>query len=42
MLEEVTFNFMVTGNGSYIFKFWQGEYANGDDQYLTIEVPVTN
>jgi hypothetical protein len=42
VLEEATFNFIVTSNGSYIFKFWQGEDANGDDQYLTIEVPVTN
>ena len=41
VLEEATFNFIVTGNGSYIFKFWQGEDANGDDQYLIIEVPVT-
>lgn len=40
--EDATFNFVVTSNGSYIFKFWQGEDANGDDQYLTIEVPVTN
>ena len=40
--DEATFNFIVTSNGSYIFKFWQGEDANGEDQYLTIEVPVTN
>ena len=39
---EATFNFIVTSNGSYVFKFWQGEDANGEDQYLTIEVPVTN
>lgn len=39
-LVENTFNFIVTGNGSYIFKFWQGEDADGEDQYLTIEVPV--
>ncbi len=39
-LVEATFNFLVTSNGSYIFKFWQGEDDNGDDQYLTIEVPV--
>ena len=38
--EDATFNFIVTSNGSYIFKFWQGEDANGEDQYLTIEVPV--
>ncbi len=39
-LVEATFNFIVTSNGSYIFKFWQGEDTNGEDQYLTIEVPV--
>ncbi|MEP3837337.1 MAG: hypothetical protein ABJM36_06795 [Algibacter sp.] len=37
---EATFNFKVTSNGSYIFKFWQGEDADGETQYLTIEVPV--
>ena len=42
VLEEATFNFIVTSNGSYIFKFWQGEDTNGNDQYLTIEVPVIN
>lgn len=40
-LTETTFNFVVTSKGSYIFKFWQGEDENGEDQYLTIEVPVT-
>ena len=39
-LVEATFNFIVTGNGSYIFKFWQGDDADGESQYLTIEVPV--
>jgi hypothetical protein len=39
-LVEATFNFVVTSYGSYIFKFWQGEDTNGDDQYLIIEVPV--
>lgn len=37
---ESTFNFIVTSSGSYIFKFWQGEDSNGENQYLTIEVPV--
>ncbi|MGE5943796.1 MAG: hypothetical protein ACM31G_05595 [Flavobacteriales bacterium] len=41
-LVEATFNFHVTSNGSYIFKFWQGEDDNGENQYLIIEVPVTN
>ena len=35
-----TFNFYVTSNGSYIFKFYQGEDTNGQDVFLTIEVPV--
>ncbi|WP_396602675.1 hypothetical protein [Algibacter sp. R77976] len=39
-LVEATFNFQVTSNGSYIFKFWQGEDTDGETQYLTIEVPV--
>lgn len=39
-LVEATFNFQVTSNGSYIFKFWQGEDDDGESQYLTIEVPV--
>lgn len=38
--EDATFNFVVTGNGSYVFKFWQGEDEAGEDQYLIIEVPV--
>ncbi|MFH4969187.1 hypothetical protein V8G61_13360 [Gaetbulibacter sp. M240] len=40
VLTEDSFNFLVTSNGSYVFKFWQGEDSNGDDIYLTIEVPV--
>ncbi|SFZ90031.1 hypothetical protein SAMN05428642_101702 [Flaviramulus basaltis] len=40
-LVEATFNFTVTSNGSYIFKFWQGEDTEGESQYLIIEVPVT-
>jgi len=39
-LVESSFNFKVTSNGSYIFKFWQGEDADGEVQYLIIEVPV--
>lgn len=40
VLIEATLNFKVTSNGSYIFKFWQGEGSDGESQYLTIEVPV--
>lgn len=39
-LSETTFNFKVTSNGSYIFKFWQGLNEQGDNVFLEIEVPV--
>lgn len=39
-IEEAKLNFYVTNNGSYIFKFWQGEDDNGEDIFLEIEVPV--
>ena len=39
-LVESSFNFVVTGSGPYVFKFWQGEDEQGEDQYLIIEVPV--
>ncbi|WP_179021508.1 hypothetical protein [Winogradskyella forsetii] len=40
--EEVTvhFNFSVTGNETYVFKFYQGEDEEGEDQYYIVEVPV--
>ena len=37
-----TFNFYVTSNGSYIFKFYQGKNTNGENVFLEYEVPVTN
>lgn len=37
---EYTFNFEVTSNGSYIFKFYQGKNQNGESLYLEYEVPV--
>jgi len=37
---EVNLDFIATNNGSYIFKFWQGKDANGEDIFLEIEVPV--
>lgn len=39
---DYTFNFYVTSNGSYIFKFYQGDDANGVPIFLEYEVPVTN
>ena len=37
---EATFNFMVNSNGTYVFKFWQGEDESGNDLYYIVEVPV--
>lgn len=37
-----TFNFYVTSNGSYVFKFYQGKDDQGNDVFLEYEVPVTN
>ncbi|MDB9960825.1 hypothetical protein OAD62_01890 [Oceanihabitans sp.] len=37
---EASFNFRATDPGSYIFKFWQGTDDDGEDLYLTVEVPV--
>ena len=37
---EATFNFKVTNNGTYVFKFWQGKDASGTDLYYIVEVPV--
>ncbi|HPF96634.1 MAG: hypothetical protein R2802_08530 [Flavobacteriaceae bacterium] len=38
---EVSFNFKPTSLGTYVFNFWQGEDENGEDQFMVIEVPVT-
>ncbi len=37
---EATINFLAGSEESYIFNFWQGRDANGENQFLTIEVPV--
>ena len=39
-LVDATIDFTATSNGSYIFKFWQGQTSDGEDEYLIIEVPV--
>ena len=41
-LSTYTFNFYVTSNGSYIFKFYQGKDDQGNNIFLQYEVPVTN
>lgn len=38
---ESSFTFLVENNaGTYIFKFWQGENEDGQDEYLVFEVPI--
>jgi len=37
---EASFDFRATELGSYIFKFWQGTNDEGEDLYMTYEVPV--
>jgi hypothetical protein len=39
---EQTFDFYVTNNGSYIFKFWQGTNDSGEDVFYEVEVPVVD
>lgn len=39
--KESSFDFYVSNSESYIFKFFQGEDANGANVFLEYEVPVT-
>ena len=39
-LVEKTFDFKAVYNQTYVFKFWQGEDENGEDVFLTYEIPV--
>lgn len=39
-LSEVSFNFMVTNTGSYIFKFFKGKDDSGKDVFEEVEIPV--
>ena len=40
VLVEETFNFYVTSTGNYIFKFWTGKDAEGNNTYLEYDIPV--
>jgi hypothetical protein len=39
-LYECSFPFQATSNGSYVFKFWQGEDGQGNDVFIEYEIPV--
>ena len=38
----VSFDFIVYGTETYLFKFYQGENDEGIDQYYLVEVPVVD
>jgi len=38
--EVASFNFVVLHNQPYLFRFYQGEDMNGEQQFLEIEVPL--
>ncbi len=38
--QDTSFSFEVLYDETYIFRFWQGEDENGEQQYLEVEVPV--
>ena len=38
--ETATFNFVVLYDEPYVFRFWQGEGSDGEQQFLEIQVPV--
>lgn len=39
-LSEVSFNFIVSNTGSYIFKFYKGKNTSGEDIFESVEIPV--
>jgi hypothetical protein len=39
-ISEVSFNFIPTNTGSYIFKFYKGKDADGKDIFESVEIPV--
>ena len=39
---EVSFNFTATNTGSYIFKFYKGKDANGENIFEEVEIPVVD
>jgi hypothetical protein len=41
-VSEVSFNFMVTNTGSYIFKFFKGKDAAGENIFEEVEIPVVD
>ncbi|MCL9769508.1 hypothetical protein NAT47_03675 [Flavobacterium sp. HXWNR69] len=40
ILVEETFSFHVTNTGNYVFKFWTGKDNEGNDTFMTYDIPV--
>ncbi len=38
--ETRTFDFIVLYPETYVFRFWEGENTNGEQEYFEVEVPV--
>ncbi len=41
-LVEQTFNFRPLEYDNYVFKIWQGEDENGEDVFITYDIPVVD
>ncbi|MEO0526954.1 MAG: hypothetical protein AAFZ89_06995 [Bacteroidota bacterium] len=39
---DASFQFVALFSETYVFRFWTGEDADGNSQFLEIEVPVNN
>lgn len=39
---ETGFDFVAGEEEFYIFKFWQGQNEQGENQFLTVEIPVVS
>ena len=39
-LIDATFDFFVGNESSYTFRFWNGRNEQGENQFITVEVPV--
>jgi hypothetical protein len=39
---ETGFNFVAGQEEFYIFKFWQGQNEQGENQFLSVEIPVVS
>lgn len=41
-LEVASFDLKIESRDRYVLRFWQGKDLNGQDNYYTVEIPVTD